>query len=38
MTFYVRYFVQAAIFFHPISAPNSVNFLETLNDKISVFN
>ena len=38
MTVCSRYFVQAAILFHPISAPNSVNFLQQLNDKISVFN
>ena len=38
MTVCTRYFVQAAIFCHPISAPNSVNFLQQLNDKISVFN
>ena len=38
MTVCARYFAQASIFFHPISALNSVNFLQQLNDKISVFN
>ena len=38
MTVCARYFVQASIFPHPISAPNSVNFLAKLNDKISAFN
>ena len=38
MTVCARYFVPASIFCHPISAPNSVNFLQQLNEKIFVFN